>query len=148
MNIRKILTDDLILLNLRAKEKQAVIEEMLDFLIMRGQISSEKRAAVLEALLDRERKMSTGMQRGIAIPHCKTDEVDRMVATLAICRDGIDFDAMDGEPSRIFVMTVSPLKRTGPHIQFLAEVSRILNDSQVQEQILQAETAEAVLALI
>lgn len=88
------------------------------------------------------------MQNGIAIPHGKTDSVDCLVAALGIKREGIDFGALDGQPSTIFVMTVSPDSRTGPHIQFLAEVSRPLNDASVRAKILSASTREEVLKLL
>jgi PTS system nitrogen regulatory IIA component len=74
--------------------------------------------------------------------------VDDLVAGFALKKDGLDFNSLDGEPSRIFVMTVSPLSRTGPHIQFLAEISRLLNDPEIQQKILQAESREDILAML
>ncbi|MBP5786749.1 MAG: PTS sugar transporter subunit IIA, partial [Kiritimatiellae bacterium] len=98
--------------------------------------------------LERERRMSTGMQNGIAIPHGKTDAVDCLIAAMGVKREGVDFGALDGEPSTIFVMTVSPDSRTGPHIQFLAEISRPLNDPAVREKILAATTPDEILRLV
>ena len=143
MNLRKTLSKETILLDLKSSTKERIIEEMIDFLTASGKIREKKDA--LKAVIDRERKMSTGMQNGIAIPHGKTDKVDTLIAAIAVKKDGADFGSLDGQPSRIFVMTLSPDTRTGPHIQFLAEISRQLNDSAVREKILNATKPEDVL---
>lgn len=148
MNIKKALSSDSVILELKAETKEEVIREMVDHLVSAGKVKREVRDAVLQAVIDREKKMSTGMQQGVAIPHCKTDVVDTMVAALALKKEGIDFNSLDGEPSKIFVMTVSPASRTGPHIQFLAEVSRRLNDAEVQKQILGARSKDEILQLL
>jgi PTS system nitrogen regulatory IIA component len=143
---KKPLTVETISLDLRGNDKEEVLAEMVDLLAASGHIRDKD--AVLKAVTDREKRMSTGMQNGIAIPHGKTDSVDCLVAALGIKREGIDFGALDGQPSTIFVMTVSPDSRTGPHIQFLAEVSRPLNDASVRAKILSASTREEVLKLL
>ncbi|MDR0993245.1 MAG: PTS sugar transporter subunit IIA [Verrucomicrobiota bacterium] len=146
MNSKKPLTVETISLDLKGATKEEILSEMVDLLMASGHIRD--REAVLRAITDRERRMSTGMQNGIAIPHGKTDNVDCLVAALGIKHEGIDFGALDGQPSTIFVMTVSPDSRTGPHIQFLAEVSRPLNDANVRAKILSATTREEVLQLV
>ena len=146
MNLKKPLTVETIRLDLKGATKEAILAEMVDLLVASGHIRD--REAVLKAVLEREKRMSTGMQNGIAIPHGKTDSVDCLVAALGIKRGGVDFGALDGQPSTIFVMTVSPDSRTGPHIQFLAEVSRPLNDASVRSKLLSAATREEVLHLL
>lgn len=146
MTLKKPLTAETISLNLKGATKEAILSEMVDLLMASGHIRD--RDAVLKAVTDREKRMSTGMQNGIAIPHGKTDSVDCLVAALGIKRDGVDFGALDGQPSNIFVMTVSPDSRTGPHIQFLAEISRPLNDASVRAKLLAAATREDVLRLL
>ena len=143
---KKPLTVETISLDLRGNDKEEVLAEMVELLAASGHIRDKE--AVLKAVTDREKRMSTGMQNGIAIPHGKTDSVDCLVAALGIKREGIDFGALDGQPSTIFVMTVSPDSRTGPHIQFLAEVSRPLNDASVRAKILSAASREEVLRLL
>ena len=143
MNLRKTLSKETILLDLKSDTKDRIIEEMIDLLVASGKIREKKDA--LKAVIDRERKMSTGMQNGIAIPHGKTDKVDTLIAAVAVKKDGADFGSLDGQPSKIFVMTLSPDTRTGPHIQFLAEISRQLNDNAVREKILNATRPEDVL---
>lgn len=146
MNLKKPLTVETICLDLQGATKEAILAEMVDLLVASGHIRD--RAAVLKAVLEREKRMSTGMQNGIAIPHGKTDSVDCLVAALGIKRAGVDFGALDGQPSNIFVMTVSPDSRTGPHIQFLAEISRPLNDASVRAKLLAATSPDEVLHLL
>ena len=146
MNLKKPLTVETIRLDLKGTTKEAILAEMIDLLMASGHIRD--RDAVLKAVLEREKRMSTGMQNGIAIPHGKTDSVDCLVAALGIKRGGVDFGALDGQPSNIFVMTVSPDSRTGPHIQFLAEISRPLNDATVRAKLLAATTPDEVLHLL
>ena len=146
MTLKKPLTAETISLDLKGATKEDILSEMVDLLMASGHIRD--RDAVLKAVVDREKRMSTGMQNGIAIPHGKTDSVDCLIAALGIKRGGVDFGALDGQPSTIFVMTVSPDSRTGPHIQFLAEISRPLNDAAVRARLLAATSREEVLHML
>lgn len=144
MNIKKLLTEDLIELHLTGSTKEEVIEAMVDLAMKSGKI--QDRQAALEAVLDREKKMSTGIQAGVAIPHGKSETVKELVACVGIKPEGVDFAALDGEPSRIFIMTISPLNRTGPHVQFLAEISKILQSEENRQAILTAKSAAEIIA--
>jgi fructose-specific phosphotransferase system IIA component len=146
MNLKKILTKDSILPELKADTKRGVIEEIVAAMAAAGTLTN--RTAATQALLAREEKMSTGMQNGIAIPHGKTDAVTQLVASIAIHRKGVDFAAMDGKPSHIFIITLSPENRAGPHIQFLAEISRVLSRPELREKLLNATTTDEVLNLL
>jgi len=146
MNLKKILTKDTILPKLKADTKQGVIEEMIGFLAAAGKFTGK--TAAVQAVLAREEKMSTGMQNGIAIPHGKTDAVDQLVAAIGIHRTGVDFAAMDGKPSHIFILTLSPENRAGPHIQFLAEISKLLSRPELRAKLLNAATADEILNLL
>jgi PTS system nitrogen regulatory IIA component len=119
---------------------------MIDLMVAAGKIRD--REAALKAVLDREHKMSTGMQHGIAIPHGKSDAVDSLVTAFALKKDGADFGSLDGQPSRIFVMTVSPANHTGPHIQFLAEMSQLLNDPGRRERLLNGQTPAEIIQIL
>jgi len=146
MNLKKVLSPDTVWMDLKAETKTGIIEEMIDRLAAAGKIND--RSAVLEAILDREAKMSTGMQNGVAIPHGKTDAVKSLVAAIGLRKAGVDFDSMDGSPSTIFIMTVSPLHRTGPHMQFLAEVSRLISQPAEREKLLAAKTHSEIYELL
>ena len=146
MKLKKKLSLDTVWVDLKADTKQGIIEEMIDRLVAAGKIKD--RAAALQAVLEREEKMSTGMQNGVAIPHGKTDAVKSLITAVGLNKEGVDFDSMDGTPSTIFIMTVSPLKRTGPHIQFLAEVSRLLSQSAEREKLLACRTHNEIHELL
>ncbi|MFA7256138.1 MAG: PTS sugar transporter subunit IIA [Kiritimatiellales bacterium] len=146
MNLKKILTKDSILPELKADTKRGVIEEMIAFMVASGKFTGK--TAAVQAVLTREEKMSTGMQNGIAIPHGKTDAVDQLVAAVGIHRTGVDFASMDGKPSQIFILTLSPENRAGPHIQFLAEISKVMSRPDLREKLLSVATAEEILNLL
>lgn len=146
MNLHKILTNDVITIDLKGDNKEEVIDSLIDLLVSAGKIKD--RETVKKCIMEREAKMSTGMEAGIAIPHGKTDAVDELVGCVGIKKEGVDFDAFDKNPSRIFIMTVSPLHRTGPHVQFLAEISRLLKDQKSRDALVNAESVEEVSSII
>jgi mannitol/fructose-specific phosphotransferase system IIA component (Ntr-type) len=138
MNIRKAIPKESVSISLKARDKQGLIEELLDLIVCSGRLQDRK--TVLKAILEREKKMSTGMHHGLAIPHGKTDVVDTLMGAIGLVPEGVDFDSQDGEPTRILILTVSPQNRSGPHIQFLAEVSRLMNRQDVREELLAARS--------
>lgn len=146
MNLKKILTKDSILPELKANTKQGVIEDMIAFMAAAGKFND--RTTAIQAVLAREARMSTGMQNGIAIPHGKTDAVNQLVVAVAIHRAGVDFAAMDGKPSHIFIITLSPENRAGPHIQFLAEISKVLGRAELRDRLLKATSADEIFGLL
>jgi len=146
MNLRTVLTTDTVELHLKGTTKEQIIDEMLEILIKAGKVTDK--ASALECVLDREKKMSTGMKHGIAIPHGKTDTVSDLVACIGISDNPIDFDSLDQEPCRIFIMTLSPVNKTGPHLQFLAEVSLLFKSADKRQEILKtADKAEVIRIL-
>lgn len=146
MNFKKVLTGGCVCLHLKSDAKKGIIEEMVDLLATAGKIKD--RDAALNAVLDRERKMSTGMQFGVAIPHGKTNSVEDLVAVFAMKKEGVDFASLDGKPSTIFVMTISPSSQTGPHMQYLTEISKMLNNPSNREQLLAAGSEEEVVRIL
>jgi fructose-specific phosphotransferase system IIA component len=129
---------------LRGRDKQEIIEELLGLLCAAGKVSDCERA--LQALLAREQSMSTGMQHGVALPHAKTDVVKRMVVAVGLKKAGVDFQSIDGEPSHIFVMILSPADVAGPHIQFLAGVSALLDGEESRKKLLASQTPGQIVA--
>jgi PTS system nitrogen regulatory IIA component len=146
MNLKTVLTKETISLHLKGITKEAIINELLDILTAAGKI--QDRAAALAAVMDREQKMSTGMKHGIAIPHGKSATIRDLVACIGISDTPIDFDSLDHEPCRIFIMTLSPLEKTGPHLQFLAEISLLFKSAEKRAEILKAAASEEVLQIL
>ena len=146
MNPKRVLSKDTIIMKLKSDSKDGVIEELVDILVASGRIKDRK--AALKAVVDREKKMSTGLQNGIAIPHGKTDTIESLVASIGISPAGIPFESLDGQPAQIILLTVSPASRTGPHIQFLADISRVLHNEDTRKRVLTATHEEEVLELL
>lgn len=146
MNLRKVLSSSVISCDLPGKTKEEVIGALMDMAMKTGKVRNRETA--MRSILEREQQMSTGIQNGVAIPHGKTDAVDELVACLGVKKEGIDFEALDGEESRIFFMTLSPAGRSGPHVQFLAEVSQLLINVEKRDLLLKAATAEEILEII
>ena len=133
-------------LDLKSNTKEGIIEELIDMMVSSGQIKD--RQAALEAVLEREKKMSTGMQQGVAVPHGKTGTVDDLFVAFGLKKEGVNFESIDGELSKIFVMTISSTNRTGPHIQYLSEISKKLNIASVRERLLNAVTADEIVNIL
>jgi PTS system nitrogen regulatory IIA component len=146
MNIKTVLTKDTISLHLKGKTKEEIINELLDILVAAKKISD--RPAAFAAIMDREQKMSTGMKHGIAIPHGKSPTITDLVACIGVSDSPIEFDALDHEPCRIFIMTLSPVEKTGPHLQFLAEISLLFKSAEKRQEILDAQTPEDILKVL
>jgi PTS system nitrogen regulatory IIA component len=146
MNLKTVLTKDTIVLHLKGTKKEDIINELLDILVTANKI--QDRAAAFSAVMEREQKMSTGMKHGIAIPHGKSVTIQDLVACIGISDNPIDFDSLDHEPCRIFIMTLSPLEKTGPHLQFLAEISLLFKSSEKRNDILNATSPEEILHIL
>lgn len=144
MNLLQSIPKESISISLSATSKGEVLEELLDLAMRSGQVRDRK--ATLKSILEREKKMSTGMHHGLAIPHGKTAGVDRLVAAVGLAPQGIEFDSLDGQPARIFILSISPANRAGPHIQFLAEISRILNREERRQAFLKAASVDELHA--
>ncbi|MDR0323774.1 MAG: PTS sugar transporter subunit IIA [Treponema sp.] len=146
MNLKTVLSADTINLHLKGSSKEEIINELLDIFTRTGKIKD--REAALKAVMDREEKMSTGMKHGIAIPHGKCAAIDDLIACIGISEKPVDFDSLDHKPCRIFIMTLSPVEKTGPHLQFLAEISLLFKSSEKRDEILKAKTPEEVLKIL
>lgn len=120
------LVADAVLPDLKAKQKTEAILQMVENLAACGGIAEADIDQIAETLLQREALSSTGIGQGIAIPHAKHPAVAREIGTIAWCRDGLDFDSIDGEPVYLLILLVSPIDHHAEHIQALSDVARML----------------------
>ena len=146
MNLKSVLTAETISLHLKGSTKAEIINELLDILAAAKKIPD--REAAYNAVMDRELKMSTGMKHGIAIPHGKSNTIQDLVACIGVSEKPIEFDSLDHEPCRIFIMTLSPVEKTGPHLQFLAEISLLFKSAEKRREILDARSTEDILKIL
>ena len=146
MKISEILNVQGVKIGLTAIKKEDVLKELVDALANVIDIGDPKR--IVKALLERENLGSTGIGQGIAIPHGKTDKVEKLTAVLGISKSGVNFDALDGEPVYIFFLLVAPKDCAGPHLKALAQISRLLRDTYFCMLIRKCKTPEEVYNLI
>ena len=146
MTLLDILSADSTLVDLKGETKEDIIAELVDTLAVGDAISDRNK--VLQAVLEREKIMSTGIGDGIAIPHGKSDAVEKLVAALGTQRRGVDFEALDGEPAYVFFLLVSPANVSGPHIKALARISRLLKNDDFKKKLIAAETAAEIIEII
>lgn len=148
MRLSELLRPEAVLLGVQGLDKWRVIGQLTDLLVAAGRLPQDKREAVLDALLARERSMSTGMENGVAIPHCSMEEIDDTLVSLGISAGGVDFESIDGRPTHLVLLLVTPKNKTKVHIRTLAEIAKLLNDAGFRDRLIGAASADAVLALI
>jgi PTS system fructose-specific IIA component/PTS system nitrogen regulatory IIA component len=137
-----------ILPDLKATTKEGVIREMVESLRGVGYFKGTEPDEIVRAILKRELLGSTGIGRGVAIPHTKHSSVDRLIGTVAISRQGVAFDSLDGEPVHVFVLLTSPQDRPGDHLRALENVSRSLRDDSFVRALRQAPGRDAIWGLL
>ncbi len=113
---------------LTANDKEGVIAELVESLVAAGIIKAAEQSEVIAAIMKREELGSTGIGRGIAVPHTKHASVDRLVGTVGVSAAGIDFNSLDGEKVHLFFLLISPPDRPGDHLRALENISRQLRD--------------------
>jgi PTS system fructose-specific IIA component/PTS system nitrogen regulatory IIA component len=133
---------------LTAEDKESVIEELVGSLVSAGGIKEDDKKGIVDAVMKREELGSTGIGRGVAVPHTKHPSVDRLIGTVAISRDGVDFKSLDGEKVMIFFLLVSPPDRPGDHLRALENISRQLRDDTFCRFLRQAQTVEDIKQLL
>ncbi len=131
---------------LDGKDKQAVIAEIVGVLDANKLLINKDE--VLQAIINREATRSTGIGSGIAIPHGKCKGVKELVMAIGISRQGIDFQSIDEKPVYIIVLLASPIDKTGPHIQALARISRLMLDEDFRSKLQNAPDARSLYELI
>jgi nitrogen PTS system EIIA component len=148
MRMSDFVVREAIVPELPGTNKEGVIRAMVESLRAAGQFRGADLEDIIRAILKREFLGSTGIGRGVAIPHTKHNSVERLVGTVAISHKGIAFDSLDGEPVHVFVLLISPQDRPGDHLRALENVSRSLRDDNFVRALRGANTREEIIALL
>lgn len=146
MRIRDLLDKQSVCLNAAPVSKEAAIATLADFMAKSGCISDVD--SYREAVFERERKSSTGLGEGIAIPHAKSDAVLRPGLASMVVPNGVDFDSIDGEPVHLLFMIASPLQASDSHLDVLARLSTLLINEDFRKSLLAAKTVDEYLDAI
>jgi len=131
-----------------ATSKEGVIQELVENLIQSNQIDASEKDNIVQAILKREELGSTGIGRGIAVPHTKHSSVTELVGTVGISSAGVDFQSLDGDNVQLFFLLVSPPDRPGDHLRALENISRQLRDETFCRFMRQSKTAEDIHQLL
>ena len=133
---------------LNSETKDEVINELVQALIDAGEFGTDELDSIVKAIMKREELGSTGIGRGIAVPHTKHPGVDRLVGTVGVSGAGVDFNSLDGEKVQLFFLLISPLDRPGDHLRALENISRQLREETFCRFLKQSKTAEDIKQLL
>lgn len=133
---------------LSADDKQGAISELVESLVAAGAIHQGEQEGIVKAIMKREELGSTGIGRGVAVPHTKHGSVDRLIGTVGVSSHGIDFNSLDGEKVQLFFILISPPDRPGDHLRALENISRQLRDDSFCRFLKQAKAAEDIQTLL
>jgi PTS system nitrogen regulatory IIA component len=145
MRILDVLRKETILTDLKAKDKKGVIEELVASV---SQITGINNSELVRVLLERERLGSTGIGGGIGIPHGKLANLESLIMGFGLSRKGVDFESMDGRPTHLFFLLITPENSTGLHLKLLARISRILKNDSFKKKLMKASGSDEVFSII
>jgi mannitol/fructose-specific phosphotransferase system IIA component (Ntr-type) len=144
MDLQQLFQPEDLIVGFAPADKWEAIEALVEHLVQRAKLDGTVAPHVLQQVLARERSMSTGMERGIAIPHAAVEEIDSVLACMGIVarEEGLAFESIDARPARLIVLLVIPRSQKLLHIRTLADVARVLGVESVREALLAAASSE------
>ncbi|HLR32613.1 MAG TPA: PTS sugar transporter subunit IIA [Fodinibius sp.] len=143
MNIFSLLDTETVLPNLEAKDKAEILDKLVSSL--KGQVSEEEADKILEAVIERENIMSTGVGKGLAIPHAKTSAVEQTYAAFAVLKEPVEYNAVDNKPVTMIFLLVGPQSSNSLHIKMLSRISRLMNDNEFRQRLIDCLTASDII---
>ena len=150
INVVKVtdyMSEDLISLKLKSKNKDDVLMELADLIAVSPEVHNEENV-IYKALIEREKLGSTGIGKGVAIPHAKTDAADRLTIAFGISKEKIDFKSLDNENVNIFFVFASPMKDSQVYLKVLARISRLIREEEFRNELLACKTPAEVIECI
>lgn len=145
MKILDILDKRLVIPQLTSKTKGGVLRELVHVLAQVEKQVNEDR--MIEILLERESLGSTGIGEGVAIPHGKSREVKKILASFGRSLPGLDFQSLDGKPTHLFFLLIAPENSAGLHLKALAQISRLMKDQPFRKRLMEAGSADEIYAI-
>jgi mannitol/fructose-specific phosphotransferase system IIA component (Ntr-type) len=137
-----------VVVGLRATTKQEAIDELVDLLVEKGEVAPGDRERVAQAVLERERSRSTGMEHGVALPHGAVDGLDDIAAALGVSSAGIEWKSLDKQPTHLVLLLAIPQNTLQVHVKTLAGIARLLNDDELRRKLRSATTSAEAYAAI
>ncbi|MHC4310422.1 MAG: PTS sugar transporter subunit IIA [Planctomycetota bacterium] len=146
MALIDLVVEKIVKVPLQSQDKPDVIRELVQILKDAGEIDDFD--AILKGIQDREDKGSTGLEQGIAVPHCKSEAVSSLKLAIGIAPGGIDFDSLDKQPTNLFFLLVASPELSGPHVEALAEIAKLARSKAFCKALVNAENAQEVVELL
>ncbi len=143
MKLSECLTESALAVGVSASDKREILSTLVD--LLEESDAGVDPGSLLSEVHKREKLGSTGIGKGVAIPHVHLDEITQMHVAMITTSEGIDYDAIDDEPCRIFIIVVAPDQDRETYLHLLAQVSRLFRHDEVRREVLKAETAEELL---
>ncbi|MDO4589498.1 MAG: PTS sugar transporter subunit IIA [Fusobacterium sp.] len=147
VRITDYMSEDLISLQLKSKNKDDVLMELADLIAISPDVHNEENV-IYKALIEREKLGSTGIGKGVAIPHAKTDAADKLTIAFGISKEKIDFKSLDDEKVNLFFVFASPMKDSQVYLKVLARISRLIREEEFRQQLLACKTPAEVIECI
>ncbi|MCH2149796.1 MAG: PTS sugar transporter subunit IIA [Phycisphaerales bacterium] len=148
MKMLDIVVKDAITTDLTPTTRDKNIGELLDMLVASGSVAEELRDEFLKAIIKRENRGSTGFGHGVAVPHIKHEKIDAMAVAIGVCKDGIDFNALDGQPVHCIFLLLSPEQRPAEHLEAMEAVFGNLSQDTFRNFLVQANSPQDVITLL
>jgi len=145
MKILDVLDKKAVVAHLKSDDKKTILEELSEPV---AQLAGINREDCVRVLLEREQLGSTGIGEGIGIPHGKMRSLKRLYLGFGLSKKGVDFDSVDGRPTHIFFLLITPENSTGLHLKLLARISRILKNQSFKDKLLKAASREEIIDII
>lgn len=148
MLLSEILHPSVVKLSFEAQNKHEAITELVDRLVQAHDLPMSQRDDIIDAVTERENHTSTGMEHGVALPHCGTDRVNEIIGAIGVSQKGVPFESTDGEPAHIVILLVLPKRGFAERVHTMAGVAHLLENPELREGIRSAADAGSLLSVI
>lgn len=148
MKLTDFIVEDAIITEIKATNKEAVIREMVCSLQDAQKINTKDVENIIKSLMKREELGSTGIGKGVAVPHTKHDSIKKIMGTIARSTQGVDFNALDGEPVHLFFLLLSPNDSAGTHLAALERISTVIRDNDFRRFMREAHGKDGLVEIL
>lgn len=148
MKLSEIVVQDAVITELASTDRDAVVGEMVDALVESGAIDASQRTAVFNAIIERERRGSTGFDKGVAVPHVRHQQAERVSLAIGLSQRGVDFNSLDKQPVYTVFLLVSPAQKHEEHLRAMEVIFKNLSMDTFRRFLRQASTRDEVISLL
>jgi PTS system fructose-specific IIA component len=148
MVFAEYLHEDGIIVHSPAKNRWDVLKDLVTAAVEHSLIPVESEEEIRQALIVREKTMTTGIGKGVAIPHCKVPCIKDIVVMMATSVKGVNFDAIDNLPAKIIVLLLVPMSKADKHVKILSTIARVLSDEEFKEKLNEFDNPKDLLSYI